>query len=86
MSVGSGGHPRHFIHNYNIFVIDNKHANQGSQCSSVPTYTLVVQNIALYRLQDNFACLISTFFCGVQCSVVSLIRPDHSCVATGSEQ
>ncbi len=45
---------------YNIFMFDNEHENQSSQCSSVPTYTLVVHNIALYRLggaQDYFACL-----------------------------
>ena len=55
-------------------MVDNEHANQGSQCSSVLTYTLVVHNVALSRLggaQDDFACLLS-FFYGVQCSVVSL--------------
>ncbi len=31
-----------------VLVFDNKHANHGSQCRSVPTYTLVVHNIALY--------------------------------------
>ncbi len=31
-----------------IFVVDNEHANHGSQCSSVPTYALVVHNVALY--------------------------------------
>ncbi len=43
--------------------------------SSVPTHTLVVHNIALYRLggaQDNFACSLSNFFDGVQWNVVSL--------------
>ncbi len=42
----------------------DEHANQGSQCSSVLTYTLVVHNAALYRLhgaQDNFACSLSFF-------------------------
>ena len=37
---------------------DNEHANQGSQCSYVRTYTLVVHNAALYwlsRSQDDFA-------------------------------
>ena len=56
-------------------IFDNRHANQGSQCSSVPTYTLAVHNVALYRLygaQDDFACSLSIFFDGVQCSVVSL--------------
>ncbi len=56
-------------------MFDNEHANQGTQCSSVQTYTLVVHNIALYRLggaQDDFACLLSIFFYAVQCSVVSL--------------
>ena len=46
-------------------MVDNEHANQGSQCSSVPTYTLVVHNVALYQLdgaQDDFACSLSTFF------------------------
>ena len=56
-------------------MFDNEHANQGSQCSSVPTYTLLVHNVALYQLggvQDNFACSLSNFFYGVQCGVVSL--------------
>ena len=38
-------------------------------------YTLVVHNAALYRLggaQDDFACLLSIFSAGVQCSVVTL--------------
>ena len=35
---------------YSIFEVDNEHANQGSQCSFVPTYTLVVHNTALYQL------------------------------------
>ena len=59
-----------------ICVFDNQHAIQGSQCSSVPTYTLVVHNVALYRLggaQDCFSCSLATFFFdGVQCSAVSL--------------
>ncbi len=45
---------------YSTFVFDNENANQGSQCSSVPTYTMVVHNVALHRLggaQDDFACL-----------------------------
>ena len=50
---------------------DNKHANQGSQYNSVPTYTLVVHNIALCWLggtEDNFACSLSTFrWCTMQC-------------------
>ncbi len=49
---------------YSIFTFVNEHANQDSQCSSVPTYTLVVHNVALYRLggaQDDFACPLSTF-------------------------
>ena len=56
-------------------VVDNEHANQGSRCSSAPTYALVVHNVAFYRLggaQDDFACLLSNFFYGVPCSVVSL--------------
>ncbi len=55
-------------------MFDNKHANQGSRCSSVPTYTLVMHNIALYHLggaQDNFACMLSTFFM-VYISVLSV--------------
>ena len=47
---------------HSIFVFENKHANQGSKCSSVPKYTFVVHNVALYRLgsaQDDFACLLA---------------------------
>ncbi len=43
---------------YSISVVRNLHTNQGSQCSSVPTYTLVVHSVALYRLggaQNDFA-------------------------------
>ena len=50
-------------------MVDNEHANQGSQC------TLVVHNVALYGIgsaQDDFACSLSIIFDGVQCSVVSL--------------
>ncbi len=46
----------------------------GSQCSSVPTYTLVVHNVILYRLggaQDDFACSSSNFLM-VYNAVVSL--------------
>ena len=35
---------------YSVFVVDHKHTNQGSQCSYVATYTLVVHNVALYCL------------------------------------
>ena len=35
---------------YSIFVVDNEHANQGSQCSFVPAYTLAVHNVTLYLL------------------------------------
>ena len=48
---------------YSIFVVDNKHANHGLQCSSLLTYTLVVQKIALYRsggAQAVFACSLWT--------------------------
>ena len=48
---------------YSIFVVDNEHANQGSQCSSVPTHTLVVHNVALSGLggaQNDSACLLWT--------------------------
>ncbi len=31
-------------------MFDKEYANQGSQCSSVQTYTLVVPNVALYQL------------------------------------
>ena len=34
---------------YSIFVVNNEHANQGSLCSSVPTNTFVVHNVALYQ-------------------------------------
>ncbi len=53
-------------------MFDSEHANQGSQCSSVPMYTLVVHNVALGGAQDDFAHSLSIFFDGVQCSVVSL--------------
>ena len=50
------------------------HSNEGSQCSSVPPYTLVLLKIALYWLggaEENFACLLSKFFwwctCTMQC-------------------
>ena len=45
-------------------MVDNEHANQGSQYSSVAMYTLVVHNVAFYQLgaADDFACLLSTFF------------------------
>ena len=55
-------HKGDLIHNI-IFVVDNEHANQGSQCSSLPTYILVVHNVALYGLagaQDYFACSLRT--------------------------
>ena len=45
-------------------MVDNEHTNQGSQCSSVSTYTLVVHKVALYQLggaQDDFACSLSIF-------------------------
>ena len=45
-------------------VVDNKHTNQGSQCRSVPTYALVVHNVALY--------FISSDSDGAQYDVVSL--------------
>ncbi len=54
-----------------IFVVDNKHTNQGSQYSSIPTYTLVVYNVALYRLGGahwRFCMFVINFFDGVQCS------------------
>ena len=62
---------------YHIFVFANEHANQGSQGSSVMMYTLVVYNVALYRLSGakddfRFICSLSILFYGVQCSVVSL--------------
>ena len=42
----------HVVHKgtdaYSIFVVDNKHAFQDSQCSSLQMYTLVVHNVALY--------------------------------------
>ncbi len=62
------------VQDRSIFMFDNEHSNQSSHCSSVPTYILVAHNIALYWLsgaQDKFACSLSTFFDGVQCSVVS---------------
>ncbi len=42
--------------------VHDVHTNQGSQCSSVPTYTLVVHNVALYWLggaHDDFSCSLS---------------------------
>ena len=62
---------------YNIFMFDNKHANQGSQCSSVLTYTLVVHNTALYRLggaQDNFTCSLRTIRKMVYNAVLSVSK------------
>ncbi len=53
------GLPQTFFINFSIFVVDNKRANQGSQCSSVPMFILVVHNVALYQLGaalDDFAC------------------------------
>ncbi len=44
-------------------MVDNEHADHGSQCSSVPMFFLVVCNVLLYRLsdaQDDFACPLST--------------------------
>ena len=58
-----------------IFVVDNEHANQGSQCSSAHTYTLVVHNIALYRLggaQDEFAGSLSALFVMVHNTMLSV--------------
>ncbi len=37
-----------WVQDYSIFVVDNEHANQGLQSRSVPRYTLLVHNIALY--------------------------------------
>ena len=75
MSVRSGGCPQH-----SIFVVDNKHANQGSQSSSVLTYTLVVHNVVLSQLggaQGNFCCIFCCIFYAVfvpySCSL--LLRP-----------
>ena len=51
-------------HGVIYFMFDNEHANQGSHCSSVPMYTLVVHNISLYQLgsaQDDFACSFINF-------------------------
>ena len=56
-------------------MFDNEHANQGSQCSSVRTYTLVLHNVALYQLggaQDDFACSLSNFFLMVYNAVLSV--------------
>ena len=44
---------RHFLPRKNyksmiIYVVDHEHANEGSQCSSAPTYTFVVHNVVLY--------------------------------------
>ena len=55
-----------------IFVVDNELANQGSQCSSVPMYTLVVHNVALCWLggaQDGFACRYGPLprWCTIRC-------------------
>ncbi len=56
-------------------MFDNEHANQGSQCSSIQTYTLVVYNIALHRLggaQEDFACSLSNYFLMVYNAVFSV--------------
>ena len=78
MSVRSGGRPRH-----SIFVVDNEHANQRSHCSFVPTYTLVVHNVALYRLggaQDDFAYSFN-FFLMVYNAVLSVSISGELCIA-----
>ena len=65
----------------NILMFDNEHANQGSQCSSVQTYSLVVHNVALYQLgggQDDFACSLRTIREKVYNAVLSVsvsVRP-----------
>ena len=62
------------VYQYSTFVVDNEHANQGSQCSFVPTYTMVAQSIALYRLGGaREHVLYQFFFDSVECSVVILI-------------
>ena len=46
---------------YSHLVLRNVYTNQGAQCSSVPTYTLVVHNVALYWLggaHDDFVMFI----------------------------
>ncbi len=50
-------------------MVDNKHANHGSQCSSVLTYTLVWHNVALYWVggaQDDFATKLKPRWCTMQ--------------------
>ena len=46
------------VDKWSIFVVDNEHANQGLQSSSLAMYNLIVHNVALYQLdgaKDNFA-------------------------------
>ncbi len=66
--------PTHIV--YSISVIHNIHTNQGSQCGSVPTYTWVVHNVALYWLGGAhnvfFMYVISYHRDDAQCDVVSL--------------
>ena len=64
-------------YNMIFFVVDNEHVNQGSQCSNVPMYTLLVHNVAFCWLggaQGNFACSLSalTVVTSAQYDVVSL--------------
>ncbi len=56
---------------YSHLVAHNVHTNQGWQCSSVLTYTLVVHNVALYWLagaHDDLSCLFSATTC-IMCMV-----------------
>ncbi len=63
------------VYKYITFVVDNEPANQDSQCSSVPTYNLVVHNVGLYRLggaKDDFACSSPSLMVYNAVNIVSL--------------
>ena len=57
-------------------VVHNIHTNQGSQYTSVSTYTLVVHNVALYWLvgahDESCTLWTTTYIDCAQCDVVSL--------------
>ena len=68
------------VHNveYSIFVVYNEHANQGSQCSSLPTCNMVEHIVTLYSLDialDNFAYSLSILYvCLFVCYIGHKVR------------
>ncbi len=65
MCVRSGGHPRHTT---DTFVVDNEHANQGSQCSSVPTYTILHVRYQFLLWWCTIHCCWSQCVCELHCA------------------